>query len=114
MNLAAYANRSQERDDFISLKNNQKVTGKIVRVGDPFKTKKFAGFSITVKIGNEKFTHLLSTEDGRDFDVARLVTLLGPDTDDWAGESVTFIGAKGKKGNTVFVNIYLPKKKGKK
>jgi hypothetical protein len=110
-----------ERDEFLSLKDGQKATVKIIRVSEPIKTDKFNGLFLTVKMGDKKFAKSLSFGNGA-IDLNNVCRQLGTDeTDDWPGESIQVVGVKASKKNDagkypVFVNVVnpSPKKKGKK
>jgi hypothetical protein len=128
MNVGQYAGTgAQERDPFLSLKDGEKVSGKILGVREvnspPTKkedgtmSKGFAGLFLTVKIGSNKYAHPLRFGG---FDLPAVIAQLeSTETDDWIGCNIQFIGKKGEqkdaKGKTVvFTNVVMPKSKKKK
>jgi hypothetical protein len=91
-----------------------KASGKILEAR-AVKTPNFGGIFLTVKINGQKYAYPLSFER---FDIGAVCDQLGSsETDDWIGETVTFVTKKGKTKNgkrVTFVNVMRPKKQTKK
>lgn len=86
------------------------VTGKMLacrQVNRPT----FKGLAMDFKSGQIKFSFLARFDR---WDITALAKQLGSEeTDDWIGGNVRFVAKKSSKGQT-FVNVELPKRKGKK
>ena len=94
---------------FKSLEKKGRVTAKMIacrQINSP----KFQGLAMDFKNGVQKFSFLARFDR---WDITALVKQLKSDeTDDWVGETVSFVAKKSSKGQT-FVNVELPKRKGK-
>lgn len=95
---------------FKKISKKSKVVGKMIACRNINKPK-FNGLAMDFKQGESKFSFLARFDR---YDVPAIIRQLkSEETDDWIGESVTFILRPSKKGGG-FVNAEFPKRKGKK
>lgn len=117
MNIGQYVNEGEggrlpllDAKLFKKLQKKGVVTAKMLacRV---IKTANFHGLAMDFKDASMKFAFLARFDR---WDITALAKQAGSeDTDDWIGETIRFILRKAKKGGG-FVNVELPKRKGKK
>lgn len=92
---------------FKKLQKSGRVTGKVLAVR-VINSPKFKGLALDMKNGVQKFGFLTGFDR---YDIGAIVRQLkSEETDDWIGETISFIAKKGSKGGT-FVNVENPKRK---